>query len=186
MGTFLIRPVSMVPRQLNWNIFWIESPEFILIWIEFWVSNIELNHFLPKIKHWIEPAQSSTRHAALYENVQYTFCTSSFGTHGTAHPLWLAWGLHLETTSLSIQQTLFSFYHYHFITPNFFCFYQYHHSAFDCHEALIFKHLLSIFIFDIQYSHTHNYIGYSRSLLFKPMIWCLWTQNSFVPNLSWW
>ena len=32
----------------------------------------------------------------------------------TAHPLWLAWGSHLETTSLSIQQTFFSSYHYHF------------------------------------------------------------------------
>ena len=57
-----------------------------------------------------------------------------------------------------------------FIAPTFLCFYHYHHRAFDCHEALISKHLLSIFIFDIQYSHTHNDIGYSISLLFKPLL----------------
>ena len=64
--------------------------------------------------YWSEPSQRSARCAALDENVQCTFCASSFGTHSAAHPLWLAWGLHLETTSLSIQQTFFSFYPYHF------------------------------------------------------------------------
>ena len=63
LGSFLIQPVSMIPWQLIWIIFWIESPEFILnwilVWIEFWVSNtetnIELNHFFGKIQtlNWI-------------------------------------------------------------------------------------------------------------------------------------
>ena len=68
-----------------------------------------------------------------------------------------------------------------FITPTFSCVYHYHHSAFDCHEALISKHLLSIFIFDVQYSHNHNDIGYSRSLLFKPIILFYWTRGGRYP-----
>ena len=68
-----------------------------------------------------------------------------------------------------------------FITPTFSCVYHYHHSAFDCHEALILKHLLSIFIFDVQYSHNHNDIGYSRSLLFKPIILFDWTRGGRYP-----
>ena len=68
-----------------------------------------------------------------------------------------------------------------FITPTFSCVYHYHHSAFDCHDALILKHLLSIFIFDVQYSHNHNDIGYSRSLLFKPIILFYWTTGGRYP-----
>ena len=68
-----------------------------------------------------------------------------------------------------------------FITPTFSCVYRYHHSAFYCHEALILKHLLSIFIFDVQYSHNHNDIGYSRSLLFKPIILFDWTRGGRYP-----
>ena len=78
--------------------------------------NKPLSRLLPIriMGYWSEPSQRSARCAALDENVQCTFCASSFGTHSAAHPLWLAWGLHLETTSLSIQQTFFSFYPYHF------------------------------------------------------------------------
>ena len=38
LGTFLIRPVSMIPRLLNWTIFWIESLEFIFNWILVWIE----------------------------------------------------------------------------------------------------------------------------------------------------
>ena len=62
MGTFPIRPVSMIPWLMNWINFWIESAEFfwnwIIFWIESWVKRywIEywMNHFLAKFKHWIE------------------------------------------------------------------------------------------------------------------------------------
>ena len=62
LGTFPIRPVSMIPWLLNWIIFWIESAEFSLNWIIFWIESwvkqywIEywMNHFLAKFKHWIE------------------------------------------------------------------------------------------------------------------------------------
>ena len=62
LGTFPIRPVSMMPWLLNWIIFRIESAEFILNWIIFWIEPwlkqywIEywMNHFLAKFKHWIE------------------------------------------------------------------------------------------------------------------------------------
>ena len=61
-GTFLIRPVLMIPWHLDWIINWNESPpmflKWIIIWIEFWSaiieSDIELNQLLPKFKHWIE------------------------------------------------------------------------------------------------------------------------------------
>ena len=57
-----IRPVSMIPWQMNWIIFWIESADFFLNWIIFWIESwakqywIEywINHFLAKFKHWIE------------------------------------------------------------------------------------------------------------------------------------
>ena len=62
LGTFPIRPVSMIPWLLNWIIFWIESAEYFLNWIIFWIESwvkqywIEywMNHFLAKFKHWIE------------------------------------------------------------------------------------------------------------------------------------
>ena len=62
MGTFPIRPVSMIPWLMNWIIFWIESAEFFLNWIIFWIESwakqywIEywMNHFLAKFKNWIE------------------------------------------------------------------------------------------------------------------------------------
>ena len=62
LGTFFIQPVSMIPWLLNWIIYWIESPQFVLnliiVWIEFWETNIEwnieLNQFFPKFKLWIE------------------------------------------------------------------------------------------------------------------------------------
>jgi len=61
-GTFLIRPVSKSPWLLNWIIFWIESADFFLNWIIFWIESwvkrywikYWMNHFLEKIKHWIE------------------------------------------------------------------------------------------------------------------------------------
>ena len=62
LGTFPIRPVSMIAWVLNWIIFWIESAEFsmigIIFWIDSWVKQywIEywMNHYLAKFKHWIE------------------------------------------------------------------------------------------------------------------------------------
>ena len=62
LGTFPIRPVSMIPWLLNWIIFWIESADFfwnwIIFWIESWVKQYWIkywmNHFLAKFKHWIE------------------------------------------------------------------------------------------------------------------------------------
>ena len=68
-GTFLIRPVSMIPWLLNLMIFWIESPEFVLNrikgWFKFWVSKIELNielnqiGYLAGLFHAAESKQSS-------------------------------------------------------------------------------------------------------------------------------
>ena len=62
LGTFLIKPVPMIPWLLNWIIFWIESAEFFWNWIIFWIESWEkqywieylMNHFLAKFKHWIE------------------------------------------------------------------------------------------------------------------------------------
>ena len=59
--TFPIQPVSMIPWLLNWIIIWIESADFffnlIIFWIQPWVRQywVEywMNHFLAKIKHWI-------------------------------------------------------------------------------------------------------------------------------------
>lgn len=61
-GTFLIRPVFMIPWHLDWIINWNESPtifwKWIIIWIEFWFaiieSDFELKQILPKFKNWIE------------------------------------------------------------------------------------------------------------------------------------
>ena len=52
----------MIPRQMNWIIFWIESADFFLNWIIFWMESwvkqywfkYWMNHFLAKFKHWIE------------------------------------------------------------------------------------------------------------------------------------
>ena len=62
LGTFPIRPVSMITWLLNWIIFRIESAEVSLNWIIFWIESwvklywIEywMNHFLAKFKYWIE------------------------------------------------------------------------------------------------------------------------------------
>ena len=62
LGTFPIRPVSMIPWLMNWIIPWIESAEFFLNWIIFWIESWAkqywikywMNHFLAKFKHWIE------------------------------------------------------------------------------------------------------------------------------------
>ena len=62
LGTFPIRPVSMIPWPLNWIIFWIESAEFFWNWIIFWIESWQkqhwieywINHFLAKFKNWIE------------------------------------------------------------------------------------------------------------------------------------
>ena len=62
MGTFPIRPVSMIPWLMNWIIFWIESAEFFLIEQYFELnlgqsnieSNIEWIIFLAKFKYWLE------------------------------------------------------------------------------------------------------------------------------------
>ena len=62
LGTFPIRPVSMIPWLLNWIIFWIESAKYFLNWMIFWIESwvkqywIEywINHFLAKFKYWIE------------------------------------------------------------------------------------------------------------------------------------
>ena len=68
-GNFLIWPVSLIPWLLNWIIFLIESSDLFWNWItvciEFWAinieSNIKLNHFLAKFKHWIESNRLSPR-----------------------------------------------------------------------------------------------------------------------------
>ena len=44
LGTFLIQSVSMIPWLLNWILFWIESPEFILnnqYWVESFFDKIQ-------------------------------------------------------------------------------------------------------------------------------------------------
>ena len=62
LGTFPIRPVSMIPWLLNRIIFWIESAKNFLNWIILWIeSGVKqywikywMNHFLAKFKNWIE------------------------------------------------------------------------------------------------------------------------------------
>ena len=56
---FLIWPVPMMPSRLSWNVFWIESPYFILNGIIFWIESPEfsLNWIFGKqcwIDYWIE------------------------------------------------------------------------------------------------------------------------------------
>ena len=41
LGTFPIRPVSMIPWLFNWIIFWIESAEIFLNWTIFWIESWE-------------------------------------------------------------------------------------------------------------------------------------------------
>ena len=91
LGTFPIRPVSMIAWALNWIIFWIESAEFSLNWIIFWIESwvkqywiqYWINHFLAKFKHQIEsnwvssPTMPCTMHCTMY-------CTM----HCTLRQLW--------------------------------------------------------------------------------------------------
>ena len=51
LGTFPIRPVSMIPWLLNWIIFWIESAEFLLNWIIFWIESWVMQYW---IEYWIK------------------------------------------------------------------------------------------------------------------------------------
>ena len=61
LGTFPIRPVSMIPWLLNWIIFELNQQNFfnwIISWIESWVQQYWIkywmNHCMAKFKHWIE------------------------------------------------------------------------------------------------------------------------------------
>ena len=149
--------------------------------------NKPLSRLLPIriMGYWSEPSQRSARCAALDENVQCTFCASSFGTHSAAHPLWLAWGLRLETTSLSIQQTFFSFYPYHF----------YHTSCVftTIITALLIAMKLSYQNTCCQYSYLKSNILILILILVTPDHSCSSqgydaTEHRILlsPNLSWW